>query len=163
MRIRVFTLRYDELLGGFDESAFQAFIADKEVIQVTDHFFVREERPHLVLVVRFGLSPMSVSSQQQGNRKQNKRDESWKKLLEPDDYPLFNKFREWRIERSKKEGVARYVVCNNEQLALVARNKPKTLEQLIEIRGFGKAKVKKYGEEILSILSTYEEVVDDNT
>ena len=26
MRVRVFTLRYDELVGGFDESALQAFI-----------------------------------------------------------------------------------------------------------------------------------------
>ena len=42
MKLKVFTLRSSSQHDGFDDSPLQTFIADKEVVEVTDHFFVHE-------------------------------------------------------------------------------------------------------------------------
>jgi len=53
MHLRVFTLRFDPLTGGFDDSAVAGFLADKEVLSIRDHFFLKDGVPYLTLVVRY--------------------------------------------------------------------------------------------------------------
>ena len=51
-----------------------------------------------------------------------KRDESWRALLTPEDMPLFQALRDWRNERSRREGIPPYLICTNKQTAeMVAR------------------------------------------
>lgn len=64
---------------------------------------------------------------------------------------LFNLFREWRSKRSRKEGVPPYVLFNNNQLAQIVIKRPQSLAELSKIEGIGKAKLEKYGQEILEI------------
>lgn len=67
--------------------------------------------------------------------------------------PLFNTLRNWRTERSKREGVPPYVICTNRQLAAMVKARPQSLTRLADIQGFGKAKPEKYGRDILEILA----------
>jgi hypothetical protein len=53
------------------------------------------------------------------------------------DLPLFETLRAWRSERCKQEGIPPYVICNNRQLAAVAKARPPTLAALGRIDGFG--------------------------
>lgn len=48
-----------------------------------------------------------------------------------------------------------YTVATNEELSAVVRARPKTLEQLQSIPGFGPVKVAKYGKEILETVRTF--------
>ena len=41
MRIKVITLEFSTLSGCFDDAPLQDFIKDKNVLNVRDHFFVR--------------------------------------------------------------------------------------------------------------------------
>ena len=84
---------------------------------------------------------------------QRTRDESWKEILTPHDQPLFNALRDWRMQRSRLEGIPPYVICNNRQLAEMAHNRPQSLGALMRIGGIGKKKAEKYGEEMLAVLS----------
>jgi superfamily II DNA helicase RecQ len=43
-------------------------------------------------------------------------------------------------------------VCTNRQFAAMVQARPQSLSKLAEIEGFGKAKLEKYGQEILALL-----------
>jgi ATP-dependent DNA helicase RecQ len=155
MRVRVFTLGFNPALGRFDDESVQGFLADKEVVSINDHFFVCDGTPYLSLVVCYRSSATASRTTNEGSAKgaARKRDESWRDALEKADWPLFNRLREWRGERSKAEGIPPYVICNNRQLTEVVRRRPTKLAELAEVDGFGDAKLRKYGAELLQMLA----------
>jgi ATP-dependent DNA helicase RecQ len=154
MLIRIFTLGFDPATARFNDEPVRDFIADKAVASISDHFFVKDEAPYLVLVVRYrlaaALAPPPPPAADSATPRQ--RDESWRKLVDPADWPLFNTLRDWRGERARREGIPSYVICNNRQLAAVVSARPATLAELGHLEGFGDAKLKKYGAELLAIV-----------
>ncbi len=149
MKLRVLTLPFDAELGRFDDEPVQRLLADKDLIAARDHFFAHQGRPYLALVLTYcgnGAPPAA------GGAKKAKRRESWRDLLDPAELPLFNTLREWRTQKAKDDGIPPYVICNNRQLAEVVRVRPQHLAKLGEIEGFGAAKLKRYGAEMLRFL-----------
>ena len=55
MLVRVFTLRFNPATERFDDSAVAGFLADKEVLSISDHFFVKDDVPYLALQATEGL------------------------------------------------------------------------------------------------------------
>jgi superfamily II DNA helicase RecQ len=66
---------------------------------------------------------------------------------------LFAQLREWRKSEAAEIGVPVYTIFTNEQLAKIAEQKIRTKAGLQEIEGVGEAKVKKYGEAVIEIVS----------
>ena len=62
---------------------------------------------------------------------------------------------EWRTERYKEANLPAYTIIHQSTLLEIAAVIPKTREELLQIKGFGKAKYEKYGAEILEITSRY--------
>jgi hypothetical protein len=52
MLIKIFSLAFDPLHNGFDDSEIRDFIKDKEVLSIQEFFFVRHQTPYLALVVK---------------------------------------------------------------------------------------------------------------
>jgi DNA helicase-2/ATP-dependent DNA helicase PcrA len=71
---------------------------------------------------------------------------------EPDD-PVFAALKKWRLERSRADEVPAYVVFHNATLAEIAARKPSSLRDLATVPGVGPAKLERYGEEILSVMT----------
>jgi ATP-dependent DNA helicase RecQ len=69
----------------------------------------------------------------------------------PVDERRFEALRAWRYERS--EGKPAYTVAANAVLEDVLRTQPRSVEQLIAIRGIGPAFCEKHGESLLAILA----------
>jgi ATP-dependent DNA helicase RecQ len=136
----------------FDESPLQEFIKDKEVLSVENHFFIKNDSPYLAVIINYKPLPMAQSINQATSSKSGKRDEAWRELIDEKDVPLFNTLRIWRAERSKKEGLPSYIICNNQHLADIVNARPQTLAALGRIQGFGNAKLEKYGQDILALL-----------
>lgn len=149
MHIRIFTLKFNPVIDRFDDGELQVFIRDKDVLQVSDHFFIRDGMPYLVLVVH--LHPESVEPNDKDTKKHTP-DESWRDLLTDTDWPLFNSLREWRNERAKRDGLPPYIICSNRVLAQIVHDRPQSREALGKIYGFGAGKVQKYGHDLLSML-----------
>ena len=148
---RLITLRFEQLLDGFDDTPLRDFLKDKEVFAIRDHFFVRNEMPYVAVVVTYGL-PSAPAAAQGGESIPRQRRKS--ALQVPREHiPLFNALRDWRAERSKREGVPPYLVCTNKQLAAMVEARPRSLGKLGAIKGIGKAKLEKYGEELLALLA----------
>ncbi|MBP6024503.1 helix-turn-helix domain-containing protein [Ferruginibacter sp.] len=68
---------------------------------------------------------------------------------------LYNTLKRWRDMRVEEEGVAIYMVANQATLKEIATYLPLTKNNLLQISGFGKAKVEKYGDEIIEAVEEY--------
>lgn len=71
----------------------------------------------------------------------------------------YEALREWRNTYSEGEGLPPYYIATNRQLKQMILLDPPSLEGLGGIRGFGKAKMEKYGQLILPIL--LEKIAED--
>lgn len=149
MLIKVISLSFSSALGGFNEEEIREFLKDKELISSQDYFFVKNEMPYLVFVLRY--YPVPQTDIETKSSIKVKKEESWKKSLSEHDMGLFNLLRDWRSQRCKKDGVPPYIVLTNQQLADIVKKRPQNPADLIKIDGIGKGKVDKYGEDILSI------------
>ena len=158
IQVKVFTMPFNFQLGIFDEEEFSNFVKDKELVSVNDYFFQRNEIFYLTLVVKYKplSSPMVLASKEKKAQNKTRGHEEWRKLLDDNSMPLFNTLRQWRNERSKKEGVPPYIILNNKQLAEVCQRRPQSGYDLMKIEGIGKAKAEKYGEDILKLTSYLE-------
>jgi len=138
MLARVITLRFNPVAGGFDDMPLRDFLKDKEVFTIREHFFVVHDVPYLVVLVTYALPALATPAAPDPGTQQ--REASWRALVGEADLPLFNTLRDWRLERSKQEGVPPYVICTNRQLAAMVQARPQSLASLSSIAGFGKAK-----------------------
>lgn len=73
--------------------------------------------------------------------------------VENDD--LLKKLKHWRNEICNEYDLPVYLVANQESLKMIVSQLPATESALGNIKGFGPAKVKKYGSEILEIVEEY--------
>lgn len=64
---------------------------------------------------------------------------------------LRERLMQWRTERFRKDNVPAYTIMHQSTLLEIAALCPVTKEELLGIKGFGKAKFAKYGDEILGI------------
>ncbi|MFK7873220.1 MAG: HRDC domain-containing protein [Oligoflexales bacterium] len=57
---------------------------------------------------------------------------------------------------SKESGVPPYAIMNNRTMALLASSRPTSRTDLSQVRGFGEKTLKKYGNDILSVVESAE-------
>ena len=66
---------------------------------------------------------------------------------------LFVRLREWRAGVAKEHGVPAYVVFHDGTLRAIAQQRPRALEELAQVSGVGTAKLARYGEAVIGIVS----------
>ncbi len=88
-------------------------------------------------------------------KKAAKKRETAVKPAEPVDYDatLFDALRDWRRNKAAKMGNIRaYLIYPDRTLEELARIKPQTEAELLEVKGIGPAKARRFGAETLAIL-----------
>ena len=75
---------------------------------------------------------------------------------EPEAAEMFERLRQWRLERSKADDVPAFVVFSDATLRELARRRPTTDEALLAVPGIGPAKLAAYGEALKSLLAVPE-------
>ena len=66
---------------------------------------------------------------------------------------LYNKLKEYRLNKSKEKSIPPYCIFHNKTMELICSNPPKTIIDILNIKGFGNKKTNDYGEDILNILN----------
>lgn len=66
---------------------------------------------------------------------------------------LISALKSWRTLRAKAENVPSYFVLSNKTLLSIALSAPSTIEELLNVYGFGPLKAEKYATEILEIVA----------
>ena len=70
-------------------------------------------------------------------------------------YDLFETLNRWRDMVCEETGMAIYMVANQQSLIELASYLPLNKKDLGKISGFGKAKVEKYGDDLLEVINDY--------
>ena len=103
MKLKVFTLRFSGSTGGFDDQPLQEFIADKEVIEFSEHFFIHENKPCLTILIAYRALE-SIESRR-FVRQADPRLE-----LDGADKEAYDALRAWRAAAAKMEGIPPYMI-----------------------------------------------------
>jgi len=68
------------------------------------------------------------------------------------DAKLFDALRDWRREKAVTMGIPAYLIYPDRTLQELARVKPQTETELLEVRGIGPAKARQFGAETLAVI-----------
>jgi len=68
------------------------------------------------------------------------------------DPELFEALRAWRAAVAKENGVPAYLVFSDATLAEVALQRPRSADDLLEVKGIGPRKLEAYGEALLALV-----------
>jgi len=69
------------------------------------------------------------------------------------DNDLFGLLKKWRSNTAKTQSVPAFVIMHDKTLKQIATLKPDTKNDLLAVDGIGKAKLEKYGEEVMEIVT----------
>ncbi|HLC15138.1 MAG TPA: HRDC domain-containing protein [Thermodesulfovibrionia bacterium] len=132
------------------EPELNKFLRSIRIINVHREFVSQGESSFWSMAVEYLITDNDKAAEQSGKTGKSKID--YKEVLSPDDFAIFSKLREWRKKASEEEGAPVYTIFTNEQLAKMVEKKVKTKAALLEIEGIGDARVKKYADDIISIM-----------
>jgi superfamily II DNA helicase RecQ len=125
----------------------QDFIADKEVIDFSEHFFIHEKIPYLNILISYRLL--------NHDEKRRDRGQDPRKELDEKEKQAYDALRTWRAARARQEGSPPYLIANNKQLAKMIKLRATTKSALAKVAGIGEAKTTKYGDEIVQTIGKY--------
>jgi len=151
MQVRVLTLKYNEAQQGFPEEVLQKATFGREVLSVSEHYFVYGNVPHLTLVLTLGDAAHYDNSESYRKRDPNAPDPET--LMPEAAIPFYRALKKWRNETAKEEGRPAYAIARNTQFVELVKMAPTTLAGLKEIDGFGEAFCEKYGKKVLSLIA----------
>ena len=149
MNLQLVTVALDPETGEFPANPLA--VVQGEILSVVEHFFHHGGLPHLLLVVHH--RPPQGGSKAKGGRSRNQKRVDPRDDLNPEDHGLYDKLRAWRRGRAEVDGIPVYVVCNNQHLAEIARQRPINFDALRRIEGIGEKKVQRYGRDILQLVA----------
>jgi len=139
---RIITIPFDRTQKGFDDGDLSRFLLNKEVKSYKTAFFEDGGEKYWTLLLEY--DPVLKKSR---GREEEHLDESQRTLL--------NRLKAWRKEKAEKDGVPVYIIGINKELVDIVKETPRTLEALKNVKGFGQAKVSKYGNEIINIVKAF--------
>lgn len=143
MQVRVFSIRLDNAFLEYDQQQLNAFLSSV-TFKKSSTQFVESEEAHWSVIVYY-----ESEEQEKPERLERKSYED----LNPKDRQVYNYLRQWRIEKAEQLKIKNFMICHNSELIDLAMYKPSNLDELQQIKGFGKQKSERFGEDILAILN----------
>ena len=116
------------------------------------------------LKIRNDVLLSTIAQLNKKNRKASKTTQEKEQKTKPDVSQIYSNNRhpeliepltEWRTEQYLSQNIRAYWVLTQRTLLEIADTCPSTKEELLAVNGFGPAKWKQYGEEILEIIAKY--------
>lgn len=151
MKVKLLTAGFDDELGGFDDGAIEAFMAENDVIDVQSQFFHHEGRPYWSLLVRYRAGAALGAGSRSAAQRRDKTD--WRETLDDVGKARFDRIKVWRVSTGKQQGVAPFIILTNQQLAALVRRMPASITEMREVEGIGEKTADRYGKQLLALLT----------
>ena len=74
--------------------------------------------------------------------------------LNEEEVKTFKILKQWRYDLATHLNIPSYMICNNSELIAIAKERPRTLDELSKIKGFGTQKTAKFGNDIIAVLNS---------
>jgi superfamily II DNA helicase RecQ len=133
------------------ESELNAFLNSHRVLSIERHWVDQGSNSFWSICVDY-LEPKPAGAV--GNRGTSSKGKvDYREVLSPEDFAVFAQLREWRKEAATGEGVPVYMIFTNEQLAQIVQQQVSGKSDLAKIDGVGQARVDKYADALLAILT----------
>ncbi len=133
------------------EEEMNRFLASVKVITVHRDFVVDGGNSCRLIDIEYQTGDAAVQLVKSGQSAKKKID--YKEVLSPDDFAVYARLRDWRKETGERDGAQLYNIFNNEQMAYIVQNKICTKSGLKNISGDGEARVEKYGDAVVAIMT----------
>jgi len=122
-----------------EQESLNRFLRGHRIVQTRKELVSTEGATNWAILVEYLDNQEKNSGEQQIRSKID-----YKEILNAVDFVLFSKLREIRKKLAEDNGLPVYAVCTNEQLAEIAKRRPKTLAECMKIEGIGQGKADKY-------------------
>ena len=143
MQYRLFTV---PCYSGEEElEELNRFLRSVKVLQVEKQFNPQDRAWQMLVEYQDGVA----GSRGHGGRKPRI---DYREVLEPDQFVVFDRLRNWRKEQSGVENIPPYAIFTNEQLAAVTRLDKVSRAAIGQIDGIGDARLEKYADAVMKLL-----------
>ena len=152
-RSKIVKLQYASFLlplhsDSAEQEELNRFLRSHRIVQTRKELVVSEDVSYWTILVEYLDSAEKSTGEQQIRSKID-----YKEILNAADFALFSKLREIRKKLAEENGLPVYAVCTNEQLAEIAKRKPKNLAECMQIDGIGQGKAEKYVPALLECIN----------
>jgi len=125
-----------------------SFLASHRIASVTHHLVESGATPMVVFVVQVAAGASAGRPASSTRERIDYRQE-----LNEEQFALFSRLRDERKKLAEAEGLPVYAVFSNAQLAEMVKTGVASNADISKIEGVGKARIEKYGERMLQILT----------
>lgn len=149
MNIKVLKVRIADEFLLQDQKMIDDFLNNHEIIKVETAFVHDENFWSVVLYFNEYKTDVKKNTVKDAKAAKYSADDY---TLNSDEIEILEALKLWRSEKAREQNLPSYFIATNKELISVAKYKPAKIEELLDIKGFGKHKIENYGEEILEIL-----------
>jgi superfamily II DNA helicase RecQ len=149
MPIRIFTIPFNEETQTFHDDLVTQFCVNKRVHKIETKFFTRNHQPFWTVAIHFG----QILSEEKNIRVTGTP--APEHLLDDQQKALLLRMKEWRRQAAEDAGFPVYLVATNAHLVSIIQQKCTSLESLKLVKGFGKAKIEKYGQALTTLVQQF--------
>jgi len=124
--------------GSAEQDDLNRFLRSHRIVQTRKKLVAAKDISYWAILVEY------LDNAEKNASEPAKSKVDYKEILNAGDFALFSKLREVRKKLAEDNGLPVYAVCTNEQLAAMAKRRPKSLTECMQIEGIGQGKVEKY-------------------
>lgn len=150
MNLKLFQTRLDDKHIQQDQDAINTFMESVTVKKTATQFVISQPDFWSVLVFY-----ENGKAQKNGSKESDKLSFDSEEELTADEKQIFGALKQWRKDRAKEVNVPEYLVCHNAELITVSKTRPRSMEELLKIKGIGNQKIAKYGDDIIAVVNAF--------
>lgn len=140
MNIKVFNIRLDKEHCQEDQNRMNQFLDSVEIKLTSTNFVTTSTVDFWSAVVFF-------------EPKKETKTTMVERELTDDEKKIYAALKKWRSDKAQQLMLPHYMICHNSELASIAVQKPQTLRDFKNVKGFGENKTDNYGDDIIALLN----------
>lgn len=149
MKCSAFTIRLTEEHVASDETILNGFLEGVRVSQIFSSFNAGSMPSWSVLIFYDDRNEDKTSYD-----KMEFVSTTDEVILLPREENIYNALKKWRNDRAMAEGVPPFVIARNDWLKQMAKMGAKSKEDLLRVKGFGRKRIEKYGDDLLEVMES---------
>ena len=149
MKVQVFHIRLTKENLVADQEKLNDFL-EKVTVKKTAIELVQGQTNFWSIVVFYELANATTDKSSKNDKISFAADTP----LTDEETKIVDILRQWRTDKANELGLPAYMICTNADLTTIAKVKPRSIEDLINIKGFAGQKISKFGSDIIAALNS---------
>lgn len=161
--LKIVTLPFNEKMEEFEQEKLEKVLGDVQIVKYQAELVKIEGKYYWTAFVECEKADKFDKNSEKDNFTQDVKEfkeanKNYMKYLTEDEMELYKILKEWRAGEAQLLGYPPYIIASNQLLSDIVKTNLKSIEELSQLKGMGKRKVRDYGEEILLILENFYDV-----